>query len=182
MKKMRELILRILATFIISTVLILCFTVGIVGLQAICPAPCQFGTCPYSCASPLSDWRVYGPFCILTLMWISTIVFAIRAGVISASDKYSSTRVLRQECSYDLECLAVHSVTMLSCLAVEFIINISIVVGFAASGTNFSYSAWVWIMISRTIVAGGVIGWCWYPYGVYVKKTPGYDSVSINSV
>ena len=161
-----KLAVRIGVTGILGLAVVLSFTIGIVGLEKICPNEC--------CQSISSDIRAWFPFLLVSVMEICTVLFIVQAfRMLYSRHSYSDDMHKNGDYPYGEFCMGLNSWSALIAFGIVFVINICIWVGFSVAGTPYSYGALKWLLLSKCVIAGGTICWAWYPFG-YVK---GYERV-----
>jgi succinate dehydrogenase hydrophobic anchor subunit len=154
MKLLTSIILTIIA--LISIVCI--FIVGVMGLQAVCPDPCNYvigqgplRACPYTCR-----W-------VINFNALISFTFAFACSIMTMLHAVSYVRRLNDKYVKDF------GTTVLIIGAILMAILICIVWGFFITRTNFSYSALIWCLISMHITSAFVIMVLWVP--PYVAHT-----------
>ena len=160
-------ILRVGFTIIISVVIILSFTIGVIGLYELCPEPCDTHsvTCP-ACTN-IGDFnlKVIIPYA-LSLIITTYGLLASWAGMCMTDRlerNYNSC--CSDDCAIsDKDCLCRWASFNLIALGLLIIIDTVVVVGFYASNSTWNYSALCWIMVSTHAMSTTISITMWLPY------------------
>jgi hypothetical protein len=163
-------------TLILFAIVMASFVIGTVAAMIMCPGACDDGgSCPDTCKLDIKDPRLLIPIIVCGVNGIFTLLFAIRAiWMTIEDDRMDMAQLPKNPSVYDKDCLVWHGWIVLVVELIFLVINGLIILGFLVQGRNWNYSVITWFNISFHTNAGGVICWCWYPFGARKKKEVKY--------